>query len=87
MLFISKSGETSDNIHIAERCKDKNFKMYAFTGSEKNTTAKLADINIIVKTSASMNSKYPDYFIPNCLLIFEKVLSEINSKMEEYTTC
>ena len=82
VIFISKSGETSDLIFIEGRCKKINAKMYVLSSNENSTLCKHVKRNIIIKSGRKANDKFPDYFIGNSINFIEGVLAILYDEKE-----
>ncbi len=73
LIFISKSGETSNLINLCERSQKSNARIISFVGREDSTIERLSDITFIIKDSNrydDRNLRENDFF-GNTILFFE----------------
>ena len=80
VIFISESGETSDLIFIAKRCKSMNCKLYAITSQSNSNLAKTVKNHIVIKKGrGNITNEKPDYFISNTMTLMESILTIITN--------
>lgn len=77
VVFVTENGETTDLSFIAERCVDKDCRMYVISSQEKSTICRLVPNHIIIKRerNSSSTASYPNYFIGNTLILLESIIA------------
>ena len=88
LIFISKSGETSNLIDLCERSKKSNAIIISFVGSSSSTIGEMSDLFFVVKDSNAYddrNLKENDFF-GNVILSFEFLMGRYHEKISNLKT-
>lgn len=77
VIVVSKSGETSDLIHIMDRIKRYDYETVVFTANKNSSLATMADLVFeIYDGNPAPFTIAPDYFLGKVLILFEFLISK-----------
>lgn len=86
IIFVSESGETRDLTFVQDRVSSRGVEDFVFAADAASTLGSNARHCILVERRGCRSSKDPDYFVVNCLTLFEDLMARIRvltQKQEE----